>query len=159
MAYGKSNNKSGLIDWLIFKLARILISSFPLKSIRVLGLKLCGFQIGQNVYVGSGLYLTMPNARSKCILQVGDRVSIGPRVNLLLASDANWSKLNEFYPPVEGRIKLEDDCWIGAGATILPDITVGRMSIVGAGTVVTHDVPPFTVVAGNPFRIINKIGK
>jgi len=159
MAYGKINNKSGVIDRVKFKFARIIISSFPLRSIRVWGLRLCGFRIGQKVYVGSGLCLTMPNSKSECILEVGDRVSIGPRVNLLLASDANWSNLNELYVPIEGRIRLEDDCWIGAGATILPNIIVGRMSIVGAGTVVTHDVPPFTVVAGNPSKIIKTIAK
>lgn len=47
--------------------------------------------------------------------------------------------------------------WIGAGATILPGVTVGENSVVGAGSVVTHDVEPDTIVAGNPARIIRKI--
>lgn len=48
--------------------------------------------------------------------------------------------------------------WIGAGATILPGVTVGQNSVVGAGSVVTHDVAPDTIVAGNPARIIKTIG-
>lgn len=47
--------------------------------------------------------------------------------------------------------------WIGAGSTILPGVTVGENSVVGAGSVVTHDVEPDTIVAGNPARVIRKI--
>lgn len=47
--------------------------------------------------------------------------------------------------------------WIGAGATILPGITIGENSVVGAGSVVTKDVEPNTIVAGNPARVIRKI--
>ncbi|WP_301392729.1 DapH/DapD/GlmU-related protein, partial [uncultured Duncaniella sp.] len=47
--------------------------------------------------------------------------------------------------------------WIGAGATILPGVTVGENSVVGAGSVVTHDVEPNTVVAGNPARLMRQL--
>lgn len=47
--------------------------------------------------------------------------------------------------------------WIGAGVTILPSVTVGENSVVGAGSVVTHDVDPNTIVAGNPARLIREI--
>lgn len=49
--------------------------------------------------------------------------------------------------------------WIGAGASILPGVTIGENSVVGAGSVVTKDVPADTIVAGNPARIIRKIDK
>lgn len=54
------------------------------------------------------------------------------------------------YPPVY----IDDDVWIGARVIILPGITIGKGSILGAGSVVTKDVPPFSIVAGNPARII-----
>ncbi len=52
---------------------------------------------------------------------------------------------------------IEENAKIGANATILPGITIGKNSIVGAGSVVTKDVPPNCVVAGNPAKVINKI--
>lgn len=54
-------------------------------------------------------------------------------------------------------VVIEDDCFIGHGAIILMGVTVGRGSIVGAGSVVTSDVPPGSVVAGNPARVIHSV--
>ncbi len=54
-------------------------------------------------------------------------------------------------------ITIEDGVWVGAAAVILPGVTIGRRSIIGAGSVVTRDVPPFTIVAGNPARAIGTV--
>ncbi|KAJ4143654.1 hypothetical protein NW765_000802 [Fusarium oxysporum] len=54
-------------------------------------------------------------------------------------------------------ITIEQDCWIGGGAIILPGRTIGKGSTVGAGSIVTKDVPPFTIVAGNPARVLRGI--
>jgi maltose O-acetyltransferase len=54
-------------------------------------------------------------------------------------------------------IKVEDNVWIGANATILPGVTIGKNSIVGAGAVVTKDVPENTIVGGNPAKVIRNI--
>lgn len=56
-------------------------------------------------------------------------------------------------------VVIEDDVWVGARAIILPGVTIGAHSIVGAGSVVTKDVPPWTVVGGNPARIIKVRGR
>ena len=55
-------------------------------------------------------------------------------------------------------IVIEDKVWIGIGATVLPGVRIGYGSIVGANSVVTHDVPPMTIVGGNPAKFIKKIG-
>jgi acetyltransferase-like isoleucine patch superfamily enzyme len=157
MAYGKKKQKSGFLVRLKIRLARIIATGFPLNSVRVMALKWCGFEVGSDVYVGGGLVITMFNDVSKCDLVVGKRVAIGPRVTLVLASDANWSRLNRLIPPVEGRIVLHDDCWIGTGAIILPDLSIGEMAVVSAGAVVTRDVPPYTIVAGVPATIVKKL--
>jgi acetyltransferase-like isoleucine patch superfamily enzyme len=71
------------------------------------------------------------------------------------------------HPADRGRLEavkhapvvLEEDVWVGANAMILKGVTVGRASIVGAGAVVTKDVPPNSIVAGNPARIIGEVPK
>jgi len=52
---------------------------------------------------------------------------------------------------------LEDDCWLGTGVIILPGITIGKGAIVGAGSIVTKNVPPFTVFVGNPAKFVKQI--
>ncbi|TVR83061.1 MAG: acyltransferase [Chitinophagaceae bacterium] len=156
MAYGKKK-KNNIFTSLKFRFARMIVSNFPLNSVRVWGLKLLGFKVGKHVYVGSGLMLTMFNSKSNCELIIGDRVAIAPRVTLILASDANWSRLNEIIPPVEGKIELKNDCWLGAGVFVMPNVTVGEMAVVATGSVVTKNVSPYTVVAGVPAKVIKTL--
>ena len=85
----------------------------------------------------------------------GEGVFIGPKCNLITINhDVNPDNRSATY----GRpIVIEDKVWIGINSTILPGVKIGYGSIVGAQSVVTHDVPPMTIVAGNPARIIKKI--
>ena len=57
----------------------------------------------------------------------------------------------------KGPVVIEDNAWIGEMACIMPGVTIGRGAIIGANSVVTHDVPPYTLVAGNPAKIIKQI--
>ena len=57
----------------------------------------------------------------------------------------------------ERPVRIDDDAWIAAGAMVLRGVTIGKAAIVGAGAVVTHDVPPFAIVAGNPARVIRYV--
>jgi acetyltransferase-like isoleucine patch superfamily enzyme len=81
---------------------------------------------------------------------------MGPRVSLL-AEDHNAASTDE---PIKTQgvtrlpITIEDDVWLGAGATVTGGVTVGRGSIVAAGSVVTRDVEPFSIVAGVPAALV-----
>ena len=88
-------------------------------------------------------------------INIGDDVFIGPKVNLITINhDPNPDNRSATY----GRtITIEDKVWIGINSTVLPGVTIGYGAIVGAGSVVTKDVQPMTVVAGNPARVIKKI--
>ena len=88
-------------------------------------------------------------------ITIGDEVFIGPKVNLITINHApNPDNRSATY----GRpIVIEDKAWIGINSTILPGVRIGYGAIVGAGSVVTKDVPPMTVVAGNPAKFIKKI--
>ena len=92
-------------------------------------------------------------------------VSIGSHVNL--AQGITVTALNHVFGDPGKRIDqqgvttqpvvVEDDVWIGANAVVLPGVTVGRHSVIAAGAVVTRDVPPFSLAAGVPARIIRNI--
>ena len=88
-------------------------------------------------------------------ITIGNEVFIGPKVNLITINhDVNPENRNVTY----GRpIVIEDKVWIGINSTILPGVKIGYGAIVGAGSVVTKDVPAMTIVAGNPARIIKRI--
>lgn len=60
-------------------------------------------------------------------------------------------------PETGGEIHVGEDCWLGGNVTVLPGVRIGQGSTVGAGSVVTKDVPPYTVVAGNPARKIRDV--
>jgi len=86
-------------------------------------------------------------------IKLGDRVIISQGVFLCSASH---DYRDPRYALIGGRITVEDDCWIAAEAFIGPGVTVGAGAVVGARAVVVKDVPPWTVVAGNPAREIRK---
>ena len=88
---------------------------------------------------------------------VGNHVLIGPNVQLIAATHPTDPVIRNSLVEYGFPIVIKDGAWIGAGATILPGVTIGENSVVGAASVVTKDVPDNTVVAGNPARIIRKV--
>lgn len=138
------------------KILKILVRLAPISQIRVILLRLCGYSIGEQVFIGEDLIIS-DNIHDKNVT-IGDRVAIGPRVTLVPNSSPNFSRIRPYVKAVNGKIIIEKDAWIGAGVIILPDITIGVGCVVGAGAVVTKDVPPFTIVGGVPAKFIKKMG-
>ena len=136
--------------------------AFP-NNFRVSLFRMVGIKIGEKVVVSEGFTLACEVGYEENLL-IDDRVAIGPDTIVILTSDPNFSKLRklkETHPSVEvrGSVHVKHDAWIGAGCIILPNITIGEFSIIGAGSVVTNDVPPFTIVAGVPAKIVKRIDK
>jgi acetyltransferase-like isoleucine patch superfamily enzyme len=101
-----------------------------------------GASFGEGVFINQGCYFLDLGG-----ITIGDRVLIGPRVTLSTAGHpVELDERNEFI--THAPIVIEDDVWIGAGATVTPGVTIGRGSVVGAGSVVAKDVPPLSVVTG-----------
>ena len=88
-------------------------------------------------------------------VKIGSNVRIAP--NVVISSATHSLDVANRYKTCGGEVVIEDNVWIGAGAIILPKVKIGEGAIVGAGAVVTKDVPPFTVVAGVPAKEIKKI--
>src|SRR5919107_4836481 len=119
-------------------------------------LRLCGFSIGDEVYIADDLII-VEDLADRGTISIGDRVSIAPRVTLVTSSHPNHSRTRGFAPVSQGPIVIEDDAWLGAGCVILPGVRIGRGAVVGANSVVAHDVPPLHVVAGQPARTIREL--
>jgi maltose O-acetyltransferase len=120
---------------------------------RVRLLRWCGYSIGHDVYIADDIIIA-EELEDRGNLTIGDRVSFAPRVTLVLSSHPNNSRIRPFAPVVRKPIVIEDDVWVGAGVTILPGVRIGRGAIVGANAVVTRDVAPLHIVAGQPARTV-----
>ncbi|MGA1805300.1 sugar O-acetyltransferase [Rhizobium sp. HT1-10] len=113
---------------------------------------------GYNISLGENFYANVNLVILDCAkVTIGDSVFVAPNVHVCCAGhpldvERRNKGLEYAYPVV-----IEDDVWIGAGAQILPGVTVGKGSVIAAGAIVIRDVPPMTLVAGNPARIIRKI--
>lgn len=129
----------------------------PWLPARLRCLRAGGLVIGRDAYIGEDLIVTEILEERAPQVRIGDRVAIAQRVTIVTASDPNWSRLADHVPLVRGPIVIEDDAWIGAGAIVLPGVTIGSGAIVAAGAVVHRDVAPFTVVGGVPARQIKEL--
>lgn len=94
-------------------------------------------------------------------LCIGERVLIGPYVQLhTVTHPTHWEERNGAKgPSLCAPITIGDDVWIGGGAIILPGVRIGERAVVGAGSLVTKDVPRECVVGGNPARVIRMLGE
>jgi acetyltransferase-like isoleucine patch superfamily enzyme len=127
---------------------------FPSSRVRLL--RLCGFSIGEDVYIADDLIIVEELAERGNIT-IGNRVSIAPRVTLVTSSHPNHARTRGFAPVAQGPVIIEDDAWLGAGCVILPGVRIGRGAVIGANSVVSHDVPPLHVVAGQPARTVREL--
>ena len=110
---------------------------------------------GRHIHLGKGSYINMgATLLDNAPIRIGADVMIGPNVQIYTAAHA--LDADERIQGVETAlpVTIEDRVWIGGGAVLLPGITIGREAIVGAGAVVTRDVPAGARVVGNPARIL-----
>jgi acetyltransferase-like isoleucine patch superfamily enzyme len=110
--------------------------------------------VGDDCYFGRELFLDL---QDKIVIE--DQVTVSHRVMVLTHTDAGTSPLkDEFIATAQGPVTIRRGAYIGANVTILQGVEIGESSVVGAGAVVTQSVPPSTVVAGVPARVIKNVG-
>ena len=110
-----------------------------------------GLKIGNNSSIGPYAYIGCSG-----MIEIGDNVMMSPRVSIYAENhvfDSTDVTIKEQGVKRE-FVKIEDDCWIAANSVILAGVTIGKGSIIAAGSVVTHDVPPYSIVAGVPAKVI-----
>jgi len=118
------------------------------------------FDYGTNIVLGAGVFLNVNTTIiDTCKVYIGARTMFGPHVSLYSGCHPLDPELrNGLRGPEMGKeIRIGEDCWIGGSAILLPGVKVGRGSVVGAGSVVTKDVPEYTVVAGTPAKKIKDV--
>lgn len=119
------------------------------------------FEVAENIEIGDGCYIGPGSFWSGLGgITIGNNVIVGPRT-CLYTQNHNWNSTTSlpFGPPAEDLnlpIAVKDNVWICLGAHILPGVTVGEGAIIGMGAVVAKDVPPLSVVVGNPAVCVAK---
>jgi acetyltransferase-like isoleucine patch superfamily enzyme len=111
-------------------------------------------KVGNRVFVGDEVML---DTRGGITLE--DDVTISNRSIIITHINVGYADhpLQKYYPAREARVTIRTGAYIATGAMILPGVTIGKMAVVGAGAVVTRDVPDRTVVAGVPARVIKRL--
>ncbi len=128
---------------------------------------------GNNIFIFSPFHCSSPegiqighdvNMSQNCSIggeggvKIGNFVMIGANT-LILSSNHGFAKANipmVRQKPQAAPITIADDVWIGANVVVLPGVTIGQGAIVGAGSIVTKDIPSYAMVAGNPAKLIRK---
>jgi acetyltransferase-like isoleucine patch superfamily enzyme len=106
-------------------------------------------RIGDRVFINQGVTIHAVDS-----VTIGDDVLIG---DLACVYDTNFHEVDEDEGVVQAPVVIGRNVWIGRGAMVLPSVTVGESAVVAAGSVVTHDVPDRTLVAGNPARALREL--
>ena len=112
---------------------------------------------GSNIELGERVFFNFNCiVLDVCRVRIGDYTLFGPGVQVLTPMhplNASLRRKEEYGKPID----IGSDVWVGAGALILPGVTIGSRAVIGAGSVVTRDVPAGMFAAGNPCRFIREI--
>jgi maltose O-acetyltransferase len=123
---------------------------------------------GKNIFIGDDVIIGINcTFVDNAPIRIGDRVMIASNVQFYTASHpvlpqerliSNWRECSEtFYRTYARPIEIKDNVWIGGGCILLPGVTIGENSVIGAGSVVTRSIPANCVAVGNPCRVIRQL--
>ena len=114
---------------------------------------------GKQIFVGEDVFINYNfTVLDVCQVTIGDRTLIGPNVSVYAAGHPIDPEDRATQWEYGAEVHIGKDVWIGGSSVILLGVTIGDGAVVGAGSVVTRDVPPNTIVVGNPARVLREIG-
>lgn len=124
------------------------------KRVTVFGQKELLLEIGNSTYIGPNTFINGYADKVK----IGDNVSIAQNVNIMTDSGPNASQvMQKIFPIVKGPVIIEDHVWIGASTIIMPNVSIGRCSVVAANSFVNKTFPPYSVIGGTPAKLIRTL--
>ena len=109
---------------------------------------------GKNVYANFNLTLV-----DDTHIYIGDYTMLGPNVTIATAGHPILPELREQIYQYNMPVHIGRNCWLGAGVIVLPGVTIGDNTVIGAGSIVTKDIPANVVAVGNPCRVLRPIGE
>ncbi len=115
---------------------------------------------GKNVHLGKNVYFNF-NATmvDDTHIYIGDYTMLGPNVVIATAGHPILPELREKALQFNLPVHIGKNCWLGAGVIVLPGVTIGDNTVIGAGSVVTKDIPANVVAVGNPCKILREINE
>ena len=115
---------------------------------------------GHHVHLGSNIYA---NAGLKLVddthIYIGDCTMLGPNVVIATAGHPIEPSLRSRGMQYNLPVRIGSNCWLGAGVIVMPGVTIGDHSVIGAGSVVTKDIPSGVIAVGNPCKVMREIGE
>ena len=115
---------------------------------------------GKHTHFGDGVYANFNHTLvDDTHIYVGDKTMLGPNVVLASAAHPILPELREVQYQYNLPVRIGKNCWLGAGVIVLPGVTIGDNTVVGAGSVVTKDLPANVVAVGNPCRVLREISE
>lgn len=112
----------------------------------------CNIEIGEDFFANFNLTIL-----DEAKVRIGSKVFIGPNVSIYTACHPLEAGLRATGIEWAEEVRIGDNVWIGGGVTICPGVTIGDCCTIGAGAVVTRDIPPHSLAAGNPAKVIRQI--
>ena len=113
---------------------------------------------GANISLGENFYMNFGGVILDCnVVRIGANVQCGPYVQLLAATHPLVAAERILGPELSAPISIGDNVWLGGGVIVCPSVTIGANTTIGAGSVVTRDIPANVFAAGNPCRVIRAI--
>ena len=115
---------------------------------------------GKNVHLGKNVYMNF-NATmvDDTHIYIGDCTMLGPNVVIATAGHPILPELREKALQYNMPVHIGKNCWLGAGVIVLPGVTIGNNTVIGAGSVVTKDIPSDVVAVGNPCKVLREINE
>jgi acetyltransferase-like isoleucine patch superfamily enzyme len=168
--------KAARFGWTTAAMLPYRLALFP--QVRAAWLKLMGAHVGRRVVVHGVRFFNLyrrglPGLHigdecflgDECLLDLAEGITLGPQVTLaervvvLTHMNVGYADhpLQRHFPALARPVTIEAGCFLGASVTVLAGVTIGSQAFVAAGSVVTEDVPPRTLVAGVPARVIRNI--
>lgn len=142
-----------MMDW-------VILEPFNPRNFRAKILRQLGCSVGKNVYIGNNVYIDMNHAN---LITIED----GVHITNLTVIFCHKRDLSNYYvgdtygdiPYKYAPVRLCKGCSTGTGTIIMPGVTIGEGAIVGAGSLVTHDIPAWTIATGRPAKVVKYIPK